>query len=73
MRIDAKRLEELLSLPDDRLWQEIVSVGARHGFKMPETTPPHEEMEKLRGACKGGKINALSALKIIDSYRKGRG
>lgn len=72
MRIDPKKLEALLSMSDDGLWREIVSVGARHGFKIPEKTPPREEMEKLRNACKGGRINTASALKIIDSYRKGK-
>ena len=73
MRIDPKKLEELLSMSDEGLWREIVCVGERHGFKLPEKAPPHEELEKLRSACKGGRINAGAALRIIDAYRKSGG
>ena len=72
MKIDPKKLEELLSMSDEGLWREIVSAGAKHGFKLPQKAPPHEELEKLRQACKGGRINASAALKIIDSYRKSK-
>lgn len=70
IRIDPKKLNELLALSDDALWHEIVTVAKQHGFTLPEKTPPHSELEKLRGAVNGGKLNASSALKVIDAYRK---
>ena len=71
MKIDPKKLEQLLAMSDDALWREIVTVGKQHGFTLPEKAPPHSELEKLRSAVSGGKLNLPSALRIIDNYRKG--
>ena len=71
MKIDKEKLDSLLRLSDDQLWSEIVRVGAQKGFKIPEKTPPHTELERLRATARDGKINASSAMKIIDNYRKG--
>ncbi len=72
MKIDQKKLEALLALDDNALWCEIVTVAKSRGFILPEKTPPHEELEKLRSTVNGGKLNISSALKIIDRYRKGK-
>ena len=71
MRIDTEKIKAMCALPDDALWAEIVRIGAEHGFKLPSSTPPHNDMEKLRAAVSGGARAGLgSALKIIDSYRR---
>ena len=73
MRIDPDKLNALLRLSDDELWHEIVSVAASKGFKLPEGTPPHAELERLRATVRDGRLNVGSALKIIDNYRKNGG
>ena len=73
MRIDSERLNALLKLSDDELWAEIVRVAATKGFKLPERTPAHCELERLRSTVKDGRLNVGSALRIIDEYRKNGG
>jgi hypothetical protein len=42
-----------------------------YGFKLPEKTPAHSELEKLRSAVNGTKLNLSDALKLLNNYRKG--
>lgn len=69
MRINKEKLNELLSKSDDDLWREIVSVAAKHGYKLPSATPPHSDLEKLRSTVSGPKINVSDALKLLNSYK----
>ena len=70
MKIDQNKLTALAAMPDEAMWREIVSAAKRHGFSLPEKTPPHEELEKLRSAVTGVKFNMGDAIKILDQYRK---
>ncbi len=72
MKINREQIEALAALPDDKLWAEIVKIAASHGFTLPPSTPPHSELEKLRTAVLGNKINVGDALKILNNYRKGK-
>ena len=71
MRINKDKLLELAALPDEALWREIVSVGRAHGFSLPERTPPHEELEKLRDTVRGAKINVGDAIRLLNNCRAG--
>ena len=71
MRINKEQLENLAKLPDDKLWAEIVKVGRAHGFSLPEATPPHSDLERLRGAVTGAKLNLGDAMRVLNSYKKG--
>ena len=72
MKIDKEKLKALAELPDDELWAKIKTIAASHGFKLPENTPPHTELQKVRDAVGGkDKINLSGALKIINNYRRG--
>ena len=71
MRINKDELERLARLPDDQLWAEIVRVGRAHGFSLPESTPPHSELEKLRSAVTGAKLNLGEAMRVLSNYKKG--
>ena len=71
MKIDKEKIQELLSKSDDDLWREIVSVAVRHGYKLPEKTPPHDDLEKLRNTVSGSKLKIQDALKMLNSYKKG--
>ena len=72
MKIDQNKIKALAALPDEAMWQEIDSTAKRHGFSLPEKTPPHEELERLRDAVTGGKMNLAGAVRILDRYRKGK-
>ena len=73
MKINKEKLEALAALPDNMLWAEIVKAATSYGFTMPKDPPPHEKLEQLRSAINGGeKINTAEALKILNSYRKGK-
>ncbi len=71
MRIDKAQLEAIAALPDDQLWKTVVSMARGYGFSLPEKTPPHEELEKLRAAVNSPKINVSEALRLLNNYRKG--
>lgn len=70
MKLDRDKLNELVNLPDDELWKKVVEIGRSHGFILPEKTPEHSELEKLRSIARdGAKMNVASALKILSRFR----
>lgn len=73
MRINKQQLERLTALSDEKLWREIVALGKNFGATLPEKTPPHEELMKLRSIISGGKISLSDAAKILNEYKKGGG
>ena len=74
MKIDKDKLAAMLARDDESLWREIRNIAKGHGFNLPETTPPHSEMEKLRCAVgDGSKLSPRDAVKIINNLRKGTG
>ena len=70
MKINREKILELAAKPDAELWCEIVKIASSHGISLPDKTPSHEELEKLRGAVTGAKFSMGDALKILDAYRK---
>ena len=71
MKIDKEKLAALAALPDDKLWGEVVRVAATHGIKLSATPPSAEEMERLRGAIRGGaRLNLTEAVRIVNDYNK---
>lgn len=71
MKINKEELERIAALGDDELWQTVVKMAGSYGFKLPEKTPEHSELEKLRSAVNGNKLNLTDAVKLLNSYRKG--
>ena len=70
MKFNKEQLDALIALPDDMLWGEIVKMAKGYGFTMPEKTPSHAELEKLRDTVRGTKINTAEALRLLNNYRK---
>lgn len=70
MKFNKEQLDALIALPDDALWAEIVRMARGYGFKLPEKTPEHSELEKLRDTARGAKVNVSDALKLLNNYRK---
>lgn len=72
MRIDKAKLEALAALPDDRLWAAVRQLAASHGLSLPEGTPPHEELERLRTMAKeADRLSLRDAMRLINAYRRG--
>lgn len=69
MRFDRNKLEAMAALPDDKLWAQIVEIARGYGFKLPDQTPSHEEMQKLREMALGSKINMTDAMKLLNQYK----
>ena len=71
MRFNKEELARLASLSDEELWRTVVSMAAKYGFKLPEKTPEHSELERLRATIGASKLNLSEAVKLLNSYRKG--
>ncbi len=70
MKLDRNKLEQMVTLSDDELWRRVVEIGKGHGFILPEKTPPHDELEKLRELARDGmNMNVMSAIRLINKYR----
>ena len=72
MKFNKEQLDALVALPDDALWKEIVNMAKKFGYTLPEATPSHSELEKLRSAVNGSKINVAEALKVLKSCQSGK-
>jgi hypothetical protein len=70
MKFNKEQLDALVALPDDALWERIVGMAKGYGFNLPKETPPHSDLEKLRGAVNGSKINVTDAIKVLKNYQK---
>lgn len=72
MKINMERLRALCALGDDELWREVRGIAASHGLNLPERTPSHSEMEKMREAVSsGGGISLRDAMRLVNEYRRG--
>ena len=72
MKLDKDKLCRMLAEDDETLWREIRSIAKGHGLNLPDTPPPHSEMERLRSTVgDGSRINLTDAIKIINSYKRG--
>ncbi|MBQ7363471.1 MAG: hypothetical protein IJW48_03355 [Clostridia bacterium] len=71
MKIDKDKLDALVAMSDGELWGEIRKIASAHGFTLPDRTPEHSEMEKIRGAVSGGaRINLGEAVRILNDYKR---
>ena len=72
MRLDKDKLNELVTLPDDELWKRVIEIGRSHGIPLPDKTPTHDELEKLRSIARdGSRLNVAAAMKLLGKYRSG--
>lgn len=70
MRFDKARLEALAALPDDQLWAEVVRIADSFGYTLPQSTPPHSDLEKMRDAVRSDKINVAEAMRVVNRYKR---
>ena len=72
MKIDKSKLEALVSLPDDKLWEAIAPLAGSHGLDLSKKTPSKEELNKLRRALSElDRMSMLDALRIVNKYKRG--
>lgn len=71
MRFDKTKLEALAALPDDQLWAEVIKIASSFGYSLPQSTPPHDQLEKMRDMARADKINPSEAIRLVNQYKKG--
>jgi hypothetical protein len=69
MKINSEKLRELAALSDSELWGEIRKMAQCFGQTIPERTPPHTEMERIRSALTGAQLNLSDAMQILRAKR----
>lgn len=73
MKVNKEQLKKLAEKSDADLWREIHSIAKSHGYTLPEATPSHENIEKIRRTLLGSeKISLSDAAKIMNSYKKNK-
>ena len=70
MTFNKEKLEALAALPDDQLWAEVTKIADGFGYALPKTPPPHSELEKMRNAVKGDKINLTEAMRVVNRLKR---
>ena len=72
MKINSDKLRELAALSDCELWGEIRKMAQSFGQSVPEKTPSHTDMERIRGALTGTQLSLSDAMQILRA-KKGAG
>ena len=65
MKLDRETITKLTEANDETLWETVRGIALAKGFRLPEATPPHETMERLRGTLSLGE-----AVRVIAAYKK---
>ena len=74
MKIDREKLKEYANKGDSELWLDVRGMTKKYGYTLPELTPPHEDMERLRGILRGDeKISLSEGMKLLNNYKKRNG
>ena len=72
MKIDKTKLDAMLTLSDEQLWEEIRSVAKSKGINMPERTPSNAELNKVRSAlADADKLKLPTAIRLINDLKRG--
>ena len=73
MKINKEMLSEITKGSDEELWGRIREIATRYGLKLPDGAPPKSEMARLRAALSGAdKLSLVSAMEILNTYRRGK-
>ena len=71
MKLDRETLNKLTEADDAALWETVRGIALAKGFRLPEATPPHETMERLRGTLSGnGTLSLGEAVRVIAANKK---
>ena len=71
MQLDPNTVNRLLSQSDEKLWSAIRMIASQNGLSLPSTTPPSEDMSRLRSAIAGISDNDIgNAVRIVNEMRR---
>ena len=71
MKLDRETLLKLTEADDAALWETVRGIALAKGFRLPEATPPHETMDRLRATLSGnGTLSLGEAVRVIAEYRR---
>lgn len=70
MKLDRETVQKLAQADDAALWEAVRGIAMEKGFRLPEQTPPHETMDRLRRALSGNALSLGEAVRVIAQYRK---
>ena len=70
MKLSREELREYASHSDTVLWTEMRAIAARYGYSLPEKTPPHSDMERVRNIMLGNeRISMSEGMKMLRDYK----
>lgn len=70
MKLNKAKLEELASLDDAHLWQEIRSAAEKFGYTLPANQPAQRDLEKIRSVMKeADKVSAMEIAKLLSAFK----
>ena len=71
MQLDPNTVNRLVSQSDDKLWSAIRMIATQNGVSLPATTPPAEDMRRLRDAIAGiSDSDVGNAVRIVNEMRR---
>ena len=70
MKPDRETMQKLAQADDATLWKSVRGIAMEKGFRLPEKTPPHETMDRLRATLSGNALSLGEAVRVIAQYRK---
>ena len=71
MKFDKEKLRAYASLGDAELWGEIRKMASQYGYSLPDTAPPHSDMERIRNIMLGKeKISMSEGIKLLNNYKQ---
>lgn len=71
MKLDKKMIDQMLALPDDKLWQmfQLISMGT--GMKMGDKAPDSAGMRKLRAVMEDiTDADIGRVMELLDLYKQ---
>ncbi len=71
MKLNQEELKRLSTLSDKELEREIRRMAAAKGLSLPQASPDHEDLEKLRALLSNeGGVGLMDAMRYYNAYRK---
>lgn len=73
MKLDKRMIDQMLSLPDDKLWQmfQLISMGS--GMNLGDRAPDSAGMRKLRTVLEDITDDDIGrVMELIDLYKKAK-
>lgn len=71
MKLNQEQLKRLSALSDAELEREIRRMAAAKGLSLPQASPAHEDLEKLRTLLTSEKgFGLMDAMRYYNAYKK---